>query len=260
MGWQSKLFCFSAFTRLGQRPTVIVHRTPHPLRPEFLALQRHGFRIVEVPSFSAHPKGQYPPRNELGSLLTISSLTNSDFDYVLFCEPDMLFITPPMYGNCALAGEFYSYLDYRDEHVRAVAQRLGVNHLVDELNRASRIGVPYLLPTIHLKTIANGWFEVLDAFEKLMWIDIMYAFGIALIRQKLYATTTHMMHDNHRPTDLVTRNLIHYCYGGPIWDKRAFTLRSPFDVPDESLAPGGPGTIQAEIVTQIREAREFYGA
>lgn len=260
MGWQAKLFCFSALTRLGQRPIVVVHRTPHPLRPEFVALQERGFRVIEAPSFSAHPKGQYPPRNELGSLFTIASEMNSDFQHILFCEPDMLFVRTPEYQGSALAGEFYSYLDYRATHVYAAAKKLSVDHMVDELNRTSRIGVPYLLPTSHLKNIAVRWFEVLDAFERLSWVDIMYAFGIALIKEDARVTTTHLMQVNYDPLELVTGSLIHYCYGSALWDKRSFTMRSPFDIAEDSLVRGaGSGTLQAEIIRQLCEARQFYG-
>lgn len=257
LAWQTQLFCFSAWSALGQWPVVIVHGRDQPLRPEFANLGELGCQVVWVRSYADLPgRCVYPPRNELGSLLEAASISDFEPRHILFCEPDMLFVRRLEYSG-AVAAEFYVYLHYEETRVAHAAQKLGVGKLIGYLNEYRRIGVPYLIPVPLVKQLALRWFEVLDAFEELKWIDIMYAFGIAAAVENLKIEITHAMTDNYRPAKPL-RGLIHYCFGDPTWDKRYFKSYSPFELPDDCLQAGYPGSVLGEIMRQIRLAKQFF--
>jgi hypothetical protein len=257
MAWQTQLFCYSAWTALDQRPVVVLHDSGETIRAEYLDLQKRGFTVIEVPSYATtRARGAYPPRNEVGSLVEIASKPPLGSGPILFCEPDMLFVQPLGYGS-GLAAEFYVYLHYEDPHVRNVLRKFGMGHLADEFNKTRRFGVPYLIPQQHLQGLARRWIEVIDQFDQLEWIDIMYAFGIALALEGLDVEITHFMTDNYRPTRPL-RHVIHYCYGDNAWNKRSFRCSSPLELPNESLAFGQPGTVLGEIMRQLRGAKAFF--
>ncbi len=258
MAWQTQLFCFSALTRLGKHATVVVHRNGGPLRPEFETVRSWGCRVIGAPRYSAHPRGAYPPRNEIGSLLTIAAHPDFRNGHVLFCEADMLFVKAPKYSG-ELSGEHYGYLDYGQTRVEAVARKFGVTASPEELNRAYGIGVPYLIPGPLLPRIADRWLEVLDSFEELDWIDVMYAFGLALSVESLPVGTTRLMADNRDPVKKLHGSVIHYCYGDARWGKRSFRNG---DSPLSPLSPVPPtrglsGTVLGDILHQIRQARAY---
>lgn len=257
MAWQTQLFCYSAWTTLGQRPVVILHASGEPVRAGYLELRSCGFTVIEVPSYAAtRTGGAYPPRNEVGSLVEIASLATLGGGPILFCEPDMLFVQPLAYRG-VLAAEFYVYLHYEDPHVRNVLRKFAMEHRAADFNIGSRFGVSYLIPQQYLKRLAARWIEVIDQFDQLEWIDIMYAFGIATALEGLDVETTHFMTDNYRPTRPL-RHIIHYCYGDAVWNKRSFRCSSPLESTNESLDLGRPGTVLGEIMRQLRGARAFF--
>jgi hypothetical protein len=257
IAWQTLLFCFSALRRLGKYPTVVVHRSAAALLPEFEIVRSWGFPVVEAPQFRNHPKGEYPPRNELGSLLTIACLPEFKRGHVLFCEPDMLFVKRPQYAS-ELSAEHYTYLDYTQKRVCDAARKFGLEDRVSQLNETSPIGVPYLIPASELGRIARRWIEVLDSFEELQWIDIMYAFGLALAIEGLTARKTEFMAHNYDPLKKLDRDIIHYCYGDWRWDKRAFKNgHSPLTSGPLPPKKGLSGTVLGEILNQLQQARAY---
>lgn len=257
IAWQTQLFCFSSLTRLGKHPTVVVHRSAAPLLRNFDIIKNWGCPLVEAPQFRHHPKGEYPPRNELGTLLTVACLPQFKEGHVLFCEPDMLFVNPPSYTG-ELCGERYTYLEYTEERVCRTARKLGVGDRIQELNESSRIGVPYLIPACELQRIARRWISVLDLFDELQWIDIMYAFGLALAVEGLRAKMTTVVADNRDPLKKLDRSIIHYCYGDWRWDKRSFRDgRNPLTSAPVPSRKGLSGTVLGEILNQVRQARAY---
>lgn len=260
MAWQAQIFSFSAIKVLKKRPVVIVHQGPEKaLLPEFQMLRQKGCPVIEAPSFVRHPTGLYFPRNELGSLLVAASITNWATEHILFCESDMLFANVPHY-QAGLWGEYYDYMHYHEDRIKAVAQKFGVEHLIESLNGRSKIGVPYLIPVQYLGLIASRWIEVMDSFSSVQWIDIMYAFGLSLAIDGLEPKTTHMIDTNLRPNQPLSGEIIHYCYWDSVWDKRHFLSRSPFDIPDHELPTAEAGTIMAEMMNQLVEAKQFFRA
>lgn len=257
IAWQTQLFCFSAITRLGKHPTVVVHRSAAALLPEFEIIRNWGCSLVEAPGFRNHPRGEYPPRNELGSLLTIACLPEFKGGHVLFCEPDMLFVRRPKYAE-ELSGEHYTYLDYTQKRICDAARKFAVEDRLEELNHTSPIGVPYFIRACDLPRIARRWIEVLDSFDELQWIDIMYAFGLALTIEGLDAKATHLMAHNYDPLKKLDRSIIHYCYGDWRWDKRAFRDgNNPLTSPLLPSRKGLAGTVLGEILSQIHQARAY---
>jgi hypothetical protein len=256
MAWQTQLFCYSAWKTCHQRPVITLHSSGEPMRVEFRQLQCLGFTIVDAPSYSlTKTNGQYPPRNEVGSLIEIARQLAPQGP-ILFCEPDMLFVRPCPYKG-ALAAEFYGYLRYDEPRVVRVLQKYGFTHRLSALNNTRRIGVPYFLPLSHIQRLGARWLEVLDQFDELHWIDIMYAFGIAVDMECLDVEVTHIMTDNYRPMRPL-RHMIHYGYTSEVWDKRSYRTTSPLDLCREALTLGRPGTVLGEIMEQIRGAREFF--
>jgi hypothetical protein len=257
IAWQTQLFCFSSLTRMAVYPTVVVHRAAAPLLPEFEIMRSWGCQIVEAPQFRKHPVGDYPPRNEIGTLVTIAGLPQFGHGYILFCEPDMLFVNRPPYIE-GLRAEHYSYLNYTEKRISDVAQTLGLADKLHALNQNSGIGVPYLIPAEELRPIANRWIDVLDLFEEIEWIDIMYAFGLALAVEGLSVEATHFMTHNQDPLKKLDSNIIHYCYGDWRWSKRAFTDgRSPLVSAPMPSVKHLSGTILGEILTQVQQARIY---
>jgi hypothetical protein len=216
-----------------------------------------GITVIEAPMFRTCANGiDYPARNELGTLKIAAEVVPRHIDSFLFCEADMLFTTAPVYGG-SLAGEYYSYLDYSEPRIVEVAATWGVRDLTEQMNRTKQIGVPYWIPTALAPKLASRWIEVLDSFGQPEWIDIMYAFGIALTADDHEIEMTHKMTDNSRSNKPLATGLIHYCYGDSIWDKRFYREeRTPFDVPQPPR--GIPGTVGGEILAQISEAKCFY--
>jgi hypothetical protein len=257
MAWQTQLFCFSARSRLGLSPVVVVHKDKTALRPEFTSLTTRGFQVVTAPSFKQHPSEIYPARNQLGSLLTAASLTRFSQDHILFCEPDMLFIRPPKY-NKPLVAAFYDYLDYGEDRVKTVAKKFGLEGRIDVLNREAQIGVPYFIPVCELERLSRRWFDVLDSFESLKWIDIMYAFGIAAMLEDVHVDVAYNMFTNRHQLKPITGDILHYCLGDYLWSKRSFWEWSPLVLRDEYLPWASEGTVLYSIGVQLREAKRFF--
>ena len=256
MAWQTQLFCYSCLTRLGQLPIVIVHSTAQPLLEEFKVLKRYGFHVIEAPSYKQHPVGEYPPRNEVGSFLVAASLREIKGRDILFCEPDMIFVRPlPI--TSLLSGEYYSYLHYEEARILHVVEKHGLLGEVSLLNRGYKVGVPYYVPQEHMIRIANRWLRVVDSFDEIGWIDIMYAFGIALLLECLPIQTTRFMNHNQEPMRRLERDLIHYCYGDSLWDKRNFKERSPMELPDSAYPDCDSTSILGEIFVQLRGAKKM---
>jgi hypothetical protein len=100
------------------------------------------------------------------------------------------------------------------------------------------------MPTKLLSVLAPRWTEVLDSFDELHWIDIMYAFGIALEIENVPSVATHIMDTNANPFLQVTRNLIHYCYRNADWYKQEHQDHNPlFRIPEKLSRVAGDGSV-----------------
>jgi hypothetical protein len=258
-GWQAKLFYYSCITRLGLQPLFIVHATGRPWEPEFYELVRAGANVKMVPSYVIDER---LPRNTAGTLLHASEMCADD-DFIVLCDPDLLFvrnITFPAF----LAGNVYSYLQYRQPSVETAVKKLG---LQPEIRRRKDpqlcCGVPYVIPVRDARRLAEAWLEALDAFPQRgfteMWTDIMYAFGLALLKLRWKLRLTDQVATNFLPYARLRRDIVHYSNGDKAWDKRQFLHRQDIHKVWHPPFQARKGTVVHEIFQQIDQARVFYG-
>lgn len=145
--WQTKLFHYSCVTRLGQLPIVIVHDSGRPWRSDFHDLVRAGAIVRSAPSYRASVHDDYPPRNTAGTLLHAADLCGRADEFIVLCDPDMIFARRPHFA-ASLSGDHYPYMmDYDGEEVRAAAAGLGVTpEALDAQKEELCCGVPYVIP------------------------------------------------------------------------------------------------------------------
>jgi hypothetical protein len=188
----------------------------------------------------------------VGSLVFVATHNLIQKDMILFCEPDMLFVrnlTP----KSGLSGEQYGYLDYTEPRIMNALEQAGFEKSDAVLSRCQTIGVPYWIPRSLLKRLSIAWLEVLDGMDEPRWIDIMYAWGIALQLEGETAEVTREMEENDYDDRKLGRDLIHYCHGSDLWNKRKFIYKSPFSAAPHPIL-GAPGTVLREVTMQINEA------
>jgi hypothetical protein len=172
-------------TRLNITPTIVVHksRSTETLDSRFWDLNKRGCKIVQAPSFRRHPLGDYPCRNEVGSLIEFAKSELSQQRPILFCEADMIFVRPIHYSG-QLAGEYYGYLNYDNPRILRAANKCGISWTPATMNKYLSIGVPYFFPSGLVGVLGGLWLNALDSFDELQWIDLMYAFGLAVAQSK----------------------------------------------------------------------------
>ena len=259
LAWQAKLFHFSCVSRLNHSPIVVVHDCGSKWRPDFQELAGAGAIVSRAPSYRITANGDdYPPRNTAGTLLRAAQLCAAKDEFIVLCDPDMIFVRQPDFsGN--LSGEYYGYLNYDRKPVRRAAKKIGIRlEMLDRQKEELCCGVPYVIPVAAAKQLADAWLQAIDAFSPRHWEDQMHAFGLAVVKLGLRVTLTYIMNHNHWPDAMLDRDIIHYCYGDKTWNKRSyFTTRQVREVWSPAAA-AQQGTILAELLSQIREARDFY--
>ncbi|MDQ3820254.1 MAG: hypothetical protein M3362_21590 [Acidobacteriota bacterium] len=260
MAWQSKLFHYSCVSRLNQVPVLVVHDTGAAgLHPDFEEIVKSGGSLLRAESFKLSIKGDlYRPRNTPGTLLRAAERFGSQYEFVVLCDPDMIFTRPINFSE-TLSGDYCSYIKNGHDFLEAARQSLGVSRaLVDEQRERLRCGVPYVIPTGCARELAAAWLEAIDAFKGRRWEDVMYAFGLAAVKLGLKVELTHMAQSNYWPDAILKAYVVHYCYGDPAWSKRHFFREEKARDVWRADAKAPEGSVLGEILTQIREARKFY--
>jgi hypothetical protein len=255
-GWQTKLFYFSCVTRLNHRPTIIVHDSGRPWHQDFHDLARAGAQVHGAPSYAQSVKDYYPPRNTAGTLIHAARLCRPD-ELIVLCDPDMIFVAEPDFPE-VLSGDFYGYLDYDGAEVADAARAFKLTRArLEKQKEELRCGVPYVIPAMHARRLGELWLQAVDAFPPRRWIDIMHAFGLAVVRLGLRVRLTDLVDSDEQPKARASRDMIHYCYGDETWEKRNFVEEQAREVWFPRAA-AKRGTIRSEILSQIIEARMFY--
>jgi hypothetical protein len=260
MAWQCKLFHFSCASRLRVTPTFFVHESGGRWHPDFLDILRVGGIVRHVPSYARMAQGRYySPRNTPGTLLHAAELYGGADDFIVLCDPDMIFVREPEFPR-SLSGDYYSFLDYSHEAIVAARERLGLAALEVESRGADLcIGVPHVVPSADARRLAEAWLDAVDAFTPgALWEISMYALGLAAVKLNLRTTLTHLMGFNTPPDAAVASDIIHYCYGDERWSKRFFWEDESVRGVWEPQVSAPRGTVLGEILAQLREAREFY--
>ena len=259
LAWQAKLFYFSCVSRLNHSPLIIVHDCGSRWRRDFQELADAGAMVSRVPSYRITSTGDdYLPRNTPGTLLHAAELCSAKDEYIVLCDPDMIFVRRPDFSS-SLSGEYYGYVNYERKPVRRAAKQIGIRlEMLDRQKEELCCGVPYVIPVTAAKPLAEAWLQAIDAISRRQWEDQMRAFGLAVVKLGLRLTLTHMMNHNYWPNAVVDRDVIHYCYGDKMWNKRSFFTTRQARKVWSPAAPAEEGTILAELLSQIREARDFY--
>lgn len=278
MAWQAMLFHFSCVTRLGRPPIVMVHTHGEPLLPGFERIRATGGLVQTAPNYRDRNGVSYPPRNTAGSLKHVET----DADYIVLCDPDMLFLQPLPFEELTLSErqisfDFCGYLDpdsaVYQPTLDNVCREVGLDP--DRLRQpVVDGGVPHVIPTRWQRPLSDAWFEMMECFPSIHsegqdlphkdWLVTMWALVMATHRLDLEPVMTKLCVTNCYedqplpPLDAVGPRVLHYCYGGPGFDKRR--LDNPWDAGTfVGNPPDDDGSIAAAIRQQLREAREFFG-
>lgn len=258
LAWQAKLAHYSCVSRLGREPLIVVHDLDDAEMPEWVEIEAAGGWIIRAPSYRATPASlTHEARNTIGTLIAAAPLVDSE--WILLCDPDMVFTSAPECPAVPTAGA-YGYMHYDAPGVRAAARRTGVS--AEQLAAYGDdlcCGVPYFIRTADAGPLAQAWLEALDAFERPEWIDIMHAYGLAVARLGLEQRRSHsLMQTTLDPGAALSASVVHYPYEAPFWDKKWFVTAEEsaavWQPPDGAAA----GSVMAEVMQQLKEAGEFY--
>jgi hypothetical protein len=258
MSWQCKLFYYSCVSRTNHQPIIIVHASGTDWHPDFYDLAKAGCAIYRAPSYRVNGKSDdYSPRNTAGTLLHAAEICAKTNEFIVLCDPDMIFSNALRFPE-TLSGDFCSYIDFNRNFIPEAKNRLAIRReLSDTEKEKLRCGVPYVIPTTYARQIGKIWLEAVDAFEPRRWEDIMYAFGLAVIKLGLEVNLTHLVDHNYWPDEKLRAPMIHYCHGDERWNKRDYLGGKASNVWNPAVKTTD-GTIFAELLRQIREAGEFY--
>lgn len=258
-GWQCKLFYFSCVTRLQQEPIIVVHDTNQDLYRDFQELRKAGCPIYRAPNFRITASGDdYYPRNTAGTLIYAANICAQQEQPIVLCDPDMIFLSQPPFPN-TLAGDFCSYMNYDRPFVETAKRELHIERPLSEIEKETlRCSVPYVIPVACAAPLGEAWLKAVDAFPPRRWEDIMYAFGLAVVKLGLELQLTHLTDHNYWPDAPSTASMIHYCYGDARWSKRAYFTEEQAQKVWEPHLELPEGTILGAILGQIKAASAFY--
>ena len=260
IAWQCKLFHYSSVSRLGQLPLFIVHETGEDLNPDFHEIIKAGGIVRRAPNYRQTPGGDaYPCRNIPATLLHAVQFCRPD-ERIVLCDPDMIFARDPEFPP-GLSGCFYSYINFDQDFIEPARVRLGISReAIDAQKEELRCGGPYVIPSEDAGRLAEAWLEAVEAFHPRRWEDVMYAYGLAVIRLGLKSGLLHLVDTNHRQLNTLESAIIHYCYGDEAWNKRQYFLPERAKEVWHPSCEAPRETILGEILTQIEEAGNFYRA
>ena len=259
IAWQCKLFYFSCVTRMNHQPVVIVHDWGEKWHPDFYELAKAGCAIYSAPNYRLDCDGNdYACRNHPGSLRRTAELFRDQDIFIVLCDPDMVFVRQVEFPE-TLAGEFSSFMDYDRDFVSDVLPKIGLmRNTVDAQKDSLCVSVPYVIPAKIASELGDRWMSTIELFNPRRWEDVMYAFGLSVLKMGLRLEVTHLVDHNYWPEATLQAPMIHYAYGDERWNKRDYsndeTNSAVWNPPDSY----SPETILGELANQIREAREFY--
>lgn len=249
---------------MQQTPLFVVHERERHWRPDFKEIIDNGGKVRAAPTYRTGKSGaDYPPRNTAGTLLQAATIGYHRDDFIVLCDPDMIFVRKADFRR-QLAAEHYSYLDFRPE-VREAARRLCISDaLLEQRSSEVSCGVPYVVPVAQAQELAEAWLEAIDSFTPAPLEISMYSFGLAVIKLGLKLVLTGLVTSNssnyRELISVKSADIIHYCYGNDVWNKRHYFSDRMSSKVWQPSARTRPGTVLGEIVSQLHEAGEFYSA
>jgi hypothetical protein len=258
MAWQCKLFYFSCFTRLNHQPIIIVHETGRDWHPDFYDLVKAGCAVHSAPNYRSKGRDDYACRNHPGSLINAAEICDAQDEFIVLCDPDMIFARSTDFPEF-LAGEFSSYIDYNRAFVDEARLSFGIEREMSASEKETlRCAVPYIIPRELASEFGRNWLQAVDAFVPRKWEDVMYAFGLTVVKLGLEVNVTHLTDHNYSPDEQVRAPIIHYCYGDERWSKRNYFTDERAGSVWYPEAIAAERTILGEVLSQLKEARDFY--
>lgn len=258
LAWQCKLFHYSCVTRLKQTPTFIVHKSQENWHDGFKDIVRAGGCVRSAPNYRITATGfDYAPRNTPGTLLHAARLFRGQDVFIVLCDPDMIFRRAPRFPR-KMSGDYISYLDFDQEPVRSVQQKIRVTNKEFDRAREFACGVPHVIPAAKAERLAKTWMTTIDAFAKGVWEISMYSFCLAVAKLGIPVSLTNLAVSNYDQRAAADGNIIHYCYGDESWDKRDFMTDEESQKVWDPKVNSRNGSVLKELLTQITEAKEFY--
>jgi hypothetical protein len=289
MVWQAMLFHASCVRHLGRPPIVMVHTDGQPLLRGFERIREAGGRVQTAPDYRRIRGVNYPPRNTAATLRHV----HTDADYLVICDPDMVFLQPLPWQELSLAEHqlSFDFVGYLDANVPAyqpavddVCRRAGIDPQRIRDPRTNG-GVPHVIPARLKQPLSDLWLEMMELFPDVPpaplddpgakprgchigpqkdWLCTMWALIMAAEKLSLEPVSTRLCittQDGSRPLPPVTASgpcLIHYCYQDPGFHKHWYdtaegATRNVWQVPDDD------GTVCGNIRGQLHQACDFYG-
>jgi hypothetical protein len=289
MVWQAMLFHASCVRYVKQPPIFVVHTDCQQLLRGFELIHSTGGRIQTAPDYRQIGGVNYPPRNTAASLRHVQV----DADYLILCDPDMVFLQPLPWEQLALDNSqiSFDFVGYLDAEVEAyqptvddVCRRVGVDPQRLR-NPQYNGGVPHVIPIRHQQTLSKLWLELMEQFPNVPpcpaetpgarprgchmgpqkdWLCTMWALLMAVEKLNLQPRLTQLClttQDGGRllpPTEPTGPCLIHYCYEDTGFGKHQYDT---VEAAEQTVwkVPAGDGTVCGNIRDQLRHACEFYG-
>lgn len=259
LAWQCKLFYFSCVTRLKHQPIVIVHKTARDWHPDFYDLAKAGCAVHSAANYRTYGGGDdLPSRNHPGSLITAAEICDGRDEFIVLCDPDMTFVRSAEFLDC-LSADFSSFMDYDQDYIEEARLKFGVKrNELDAKKERLKVAVPYVIPTALASEFGKTWLEAIDAFSPHKWEDVMYAFGLTVVKLGLEIQVTHLTDTNYWPDESVKAPIIHYAYGDERWTKRNYFTDEEAPAVWRPEVKAREGTILSEVLSQIRQAGDFF--
>lgn len=277
--WQAMLFHYSCLLHTGQAPVVVVHSDTDQLVWGFRRIEEQGGRVQRAPNFRVKDDFDYGPRNTAGTLLSV----RSEADYVVVCDPDMIFLGSLDLQSYRLAGDqisfdmvSYLHVDTENESlVSGACQRAGISLERIRQNPISG-GVPHIVPAELREIVGREWLRCVECFRPherpspgqpaphLPWLANMWALVFAVHRLGLRAVMTRFCmtnFDGHRPlasADAKNAAMMHYCYGDSVFQKRCFVDETNA-YRDVLRVQAANGSVNETLCAQLRAAGAYYG-
>ena len=290
MVWQAMLFHASCLRVTGQAPIVVVHTNGQPLLKGFEKIRAAGGRIQTAPDYRQIGGVNYPPRNTAASLRHVQV---DAADYVVLCDPDMVFLQPFPWPNLTLADhqisfDFVGYLDAQFDvyqpAVDDVCRTAGLDPLQIRKPQYNG-GVPHVIPIGLQRPLSDLWLDLMETFPNVPpcspeipgarprgcssgpqkdWLTTMWALVMASERLNLEPVLTRLCcttQDGNRPLPAIESSgpcLIHYCYEAPGFGKHQYDTLEAAEKDVWQAAPDD-GSVVGNVRGQLRHACEFYG-
>lgn len=278
VAWQAMLFHYSCLKHTGRAPIIVVHGDEPELLPPFRLIAEREGRIQRAPNYRNRGL-EYPPRNSAGSLQCVES----DANYLVLCDPDMVFLRSPHLERCVLAPHQVSfdavgYLYVVDDNRLMLTQacRLAKVPLAELENHPLSGGVPHIVPRGLQAPLSREWLQAMDFFEppgknlplvgesQSRWLISMWAMVLAVHRLGLEPKLTEFCVTNFDQSDprpqlgKVGPVLVHYCYGDAEFNKRKFSTAD--DVRGAVWQSSAKINLaNAVVCKQLKQAATFYG-